>query len=126
MIETIRQQQQRICIQVDSLIHAEQLDTALWTFKQESFLAHDIYSTQSQSLAPILINCSTAHTCPNATVLVNLTNQIPPFYSQYDQLIELIDNASANREAGRERYRFYRQAGHVLTMQEMICQSRKR
>lgn len=119
LVEEIWQPGYRICIQVASLAQAEQLDTILWTFKQESFLAHDIYTENIQSLASIFINYHVDDTCHDTKVLINLSERIPPFDTQFERIIELIDNIPASREAGRERYRFYRQAGYDLVTHEM-------
>ena len=119
LVETIWQQGQRICIQVASLAQAQQLDTLLWTFKQERFLAHDIYSENTHSLALVFINYSVDFTCHHTDVLINLTEHIPPSHSQFERIIEMIDNTPTSRESGRERYRFYRQAGYDLVTHEV-------
>lgn len=126
LVEEIWQQGYRICVQTTSLTQAEQLDTMLWTFKQERFLAHDIYTEYTDSLASVFINYSVEYTCRATHVLINLSEQILPLHTQFERIIELVDSTPASREAGRERYRFYRQAGHDLVTHEITPQFQRK
>ncbi len=90
----------------------QRLDMMLWTFKEESFLAHDIYPDVSSS-APIRIGC-TEQACDEMDVLINLTETVPPFFELYERIAEIVDDTPLAREAGRARYRFYKEKGYVL------------
>jgi DNA polymerase-3 subunit chi len=90
----------------------QRLDMMLWTFKEESFLAHDIYPDVSSS-APIRIGC-TEQVCEEMDVLINLTEPLPPFFEHYERIAEIVDDTPSAREAGRVRYRFYKEKGYVL------------
>jgi hypothetical protein len=46
--------------------------------------------------------------------LVNLSNEIPPGFSRFQQLIEIISIDDEDRLPGRERFRFYRERGYPL------------
>lgn len=116
--DEIWQQNQRLCIQVNSLEQANRLDTLLWVAKQESFLAHD-FASEKNSSAPILINYNFESTCNHLEILINLSQQPPPYYDKFARLIEIVDNDPTYREAGRERYRFYRHAGYTPATYEL-------
>jgi DNA polymerase-3 subunit chi len=45
---------------------------------------------------------------------VNLSNEIPPGFSRFQQLIEIISIDDEDRLPGRERFRFYRERGYPL------------
>jgi DNA polymerase-3 subunit chi len=48
---------------------------------------------------------------------VNLHAQTPPFFSRFERLAEIVGIDDA--EAGRERYRFYRERGYELRAHDM-------
>lgn len=102
----------RIYIQTNSQAMAQRLDVMLWTFKEESFLPHDIYPNISSS-APIQIGY-TEQVCDGMDVLINLSDTVPPFFEQFKRIAEIIDDTPLAREAGRTRYRFYKNQSLML------------
>ena len=102
------QQGYRVYLQADSPNHARRLNDLLWTFHDISFLPHEIYSQVSSATTPILIGYQ-AQTCPHQDVLINLTEQIPPFVAKFKRIAEIVDETSRARQAGRNRYRSYQQ-----------------
>ncbi len=105
----------RIYIHTDASI-LQRLDMMLWTFKEESFLAHDIYPNSSS--APIQIGC-TEQVCEDMDVLINLTETVPLFFESYERIAEIVDDTPSAREAGRVRYRFYKEKGYVLKIHDI-------
>ncbi len=112
LVEKAWHQGYRIYIHTDSAEQTERLDNLLWTFKQDSFLPHDIYSDVTHSVAPILLGHTTTLESLDAQVLVNLADEIPHFFNQFTRIAEIINDA--NREVGRKHYRFYREQGFEL------------
>lgn len=108
-----------VYIQTDSLLQAKQLDDRLWTFKDTSFLPHDIYPEVLSSIAPIRIGY-TDQLCEGMEVLINLTATVPPFFAQVKRIAEIVDDTPIAREAGRNRYRYYQQVvNKVLKVHEI-------
>ncbi len=102
----------RIYIQTESLMAAQRLDVMLWTLKDDSFLPHDIFPDVS-SIAPIQIGY-TEQICQGMNVLINMTSTVPSFFEQFQRIVEIIDDTSLAREAGRKRYRFFKEKGMRL------------
>jgi len=98
-----------VYIQADSIEHVRTLDDLLWTFRDRSFVPH---ATELDA-APVCIGCdggnSTAH-----EVLINLGAMVPSFFSRFDRVLEIINGDAAVREAGRNRFKFYRDRGYPL------------
>ncbi len=46
-----------------------------------------------------------------ADVLVNLGQDVPSWFSRYARVAELVSGDEAARQAGRDRFRFYRDRG---------------
>jgi DNA polymerase-3 subunit chi len=47
-------------------------------------------------------------------LLINLSTEQPPFFSQFRRVAEFVNNDETIKELGRERYRFYKQRGYEL------------
>ena len=86
---------------------AETLDELLWTFKEDSFIPHNLQHEGLTPPPPIQIG---HHQEPRgfSDVLLNLNPSIPPFYSNFKRVIELVSNETERKELGRKNYRFYR------------------
>ncbi|MEM6986461.1 MAG: DNA polymerase III subunit chi [Pseudomonadota bacterium] len=50
------------------------------------------------------------------TVLINLSETVPPFFSRYRCAVDIADKHGATVDADRLRYRFYRDRGYPLTL----------
>jgi DNA polymerase-3 subunit chi len=94
---------------------ARNLDELLWTFRQGSFVPHELLVPGGKPpLAPVTIGAADAAGAaepPAADLLINLATEVPPFYDRYPRIAEIIDGTPAGREAGRARHRFYREQG---------------
>ena len=89
---------------------SQQLDQALWTFADESFVPHD--SEEIEEFAtPILI-----HDNPtprgDRQLLINLSNAVPEYFAQFERVIELV--TEENKRQAREHYGFYKERGYHL------------
>lgn len=103
---------------------ATKLDRLLWTFSQGSFIPHRLLDKHSEASCeePVLIGSNelAAEGPAGALVdqqwdlMINLTTQVPEFFSRYDRVAEVIDANPVRRENGRERFRFYRDRGYEL------------
>jgi len=107
----------RVYIQCDSFARAERLDVMLWTFKEESFLPHDIYPDAS-SLAPIRIGY-TEQVCENMEVLINLSETVPAFFEPFKRIADIVEDSPSLRESGRNRYRFYKNKNYELKVHDI-------
>ncbi len=87
------------------------LDRLLWLQPAIGFLPHCQLASPLASETPIIVDHRQEHEGP-AAVLINLTLTPPAFFSRFERLAEIVPSAQA--QAGRERYRFYRERGYEL------------
>ncbi len=119
-----RQQKLQVYLHSETEADATRLDGLLWTFSQGSFIPHRLVRKDSDVPfeEPVLIGRDDlVAELPAATavsqrwdLMINLTTQVPDFFSRYDRIVEVIDANPARRENGRERFRFYRDRGYEL------------
>jgi DNA polymerase III, chi subunit len=112
----------RVYLYTENLAQAELLDDLLWTFKAESFLPHEIYPAAKAPPPPLLIGFDPDPNC-DADVLINLTQEVPPFYGRFSRVVELVDGNPASREKARERYRNYQGQGVTLNSHTLTKES---
>jgi DNA polymerase III subunit chi len=92
---------------------AEDLDHALWTFRQGSFIGHERMGKDSRDLD--LCSVVIGDTEPPAThqdVLVNLGNDVPPFIDRFQRVLEIVHGDAQSRARLRERFKHYRERGY--------------
>jgi DNA polymerase-3 subunit chi len=118
LTEKAWQRGHRVCLYTGSAAESEHLNRLLWTFRQASFLPHGIAGESDPGITPILITHKDGMV-EEHDLLINLTSEVPEFFSRFDRLAELIDNDGENRKLGRERYRFYRDRGYPLNNHEI-------
>ncbi|MFT4059699.1 MAG: DNA polymerase III subunit chi [Legionella sp.] len=92
---------------------AELIDELLWTFKEDSFVPHNLQGEGPEPPPPIQIGYKNEPRGFN-DILLNLSSQIPPFYTRFKRVMELVSNIEAEKEQSRIHYREYRARGCEL------------
>tara|TARA_R100001460_G_scaffold61745_3_gene101870 strand:+ start:462 stop:881 length:420 start_codon:yes stop_codon:yes gene_type:complete len=95
--------------------HARQLDDQFWQAPATGFLPHAI---QQEGQGPVILGHG-GDPGDHHDVLINLTDQVPDFASRFQRVAEMISGAENERQAGRERFRFYRERGFPVTTHEL-------
>jgi len=111
--EKAYKQGRQVFINTDTSEQLKQLDDMLWTFTTNSFLPHGRYEEDSDSTHPVLLGHAVEPEGPS-DVLVNLSSDVPVFFSRFNRVAELVGGDEAQRQAARERYRFYQDRGYTL------------
>lgn len=116
--EKIYHQGRRIFIHTASDEETRHMDRLLWTFRQGSFVPHGSAGGCDPAVTPVIIghrdDAGEEH-----DVLINLTVEVPTFFSRFERVAELIDKEPQLVSAGRERFRFYRDRGYPLNKHDI-------
>jgi DNA polymerase-3 subunit chi len=91
------------------------LDEALWTFSELDFLPHVTADNRLAAQTPVILCDSDAADLPHHQILINLSSGAPANFARFERMFEIISSDQADRLAGRERYRFYKERGYPLT-----------
>ena len=90
-------------------------DDYLWSFEPASFVPHAIASNAIASHTPILLACDEAQLPPSHDALmINLAKALPSTFSRFERVLDIVGAAPSDKDAGRERYRFYVSRGYPL------------
>jgi len=103
----------RIHIHTGSAEQAQLMDDLLWTFRDGSFLPHQQNTDNPDKNTPITIGHS-KDLSNEADVLINLAQDIPSFFSQFERVAELVNEDPLYKSQARDRYKFYRDRGYDL------------
>jgi DNA polymerase-3 subunit chi len=118
LTEKAFRQGHHVYINTESGQQLKKLDDMLWTFRDGSFLPHGRYEANAGSTHPVLLGYAVEPEGPS-DVLVNLSNDIPAFFSRFNRVAELVGGDEAQRESARERYRFYKDRGYALNTHKL-------
>ena len=108
----------KIYIYTTSQNEAENFDKQLWTFKDISFITHEIYTKDNNTDIQILIGCTEPPDIQD-DILINLTSEVPPFHKQFDRIIEVVSNDENLKASGRSRFQSYKNMGYKMDLFEV-------
>ena len=115
LIEKIySEQQKQIYINTSSRDEAERFDTLLWTYRDDSFLPHNLYNPLDDSPAPISVGFNEQIPDDSNDIMLNLSRDVPSFYQQFNHIIEIVFADTLVQQLARDRYKLYRSQGHTI------------
>ena len=114
---------QRVLVWLEDVAELSSFDELLWTFSDRSFVPHERYAgAQPWQDAPVLLACPAQPAAPGQLaapqqslaapdVLLNLASAVPEAAAQAARVLEVIDSEPERLQAGRARFRHYRDRG---------------
>ena len=117
LIEKAYRSGQFCYVYTDSLQQSQQLDNQLWTFRENSFIPHQIYDENTplpEHEKTVLIGSQPA---PKKwqSLIFNLSSNYPADLSKAERVLEILDNNEDLKQAGRQRFRQYKQDGFDIS-----------
>jgi DNA polymerase III subunit chi len=105
-----------ILIAVDTEHEAKMLDELLWSFKPESFIPHHMIGDKNKTQVEITYTTDsyTKDYTGQQQVLVNISSQVPNYFSCFERLTEIVIQEPKVLENTREHYKFYKQRGYPI------------
>jgi DNA polymerase-3 subunit chi len=111
-------QKLRVLIYASDEMQAQNIDKLLWTWQPAGFLPHCMTRSPLAAHTPVLITHDPEDT-PHDEVLLNLHSAWPPAFSRFQRLVEIVGRDNEDREAARERFRFYRDRGYAIANHDL-------
>ena len=102
-----------VYIHVDNEAGAQAIDDLLWTYRDISFLPHELLSQQQTSDSPVSIGYA-ANYEDDKSVMLNLSQRVPAFSNQFERILEIVGGDQHRRQQARQRYKHYRDHGYEL------------
>lgn len=92
---------------------AAALDRHLWTHPPTGFVPHVGVNSPLAAETPVLI-ASQLESVPHDERLFNMSTEVPPGFSRFASLIEVVGQKDEERVAGRRRAKFYKDRGYEI------------
>lgn len=118
LIEKAYKNQHRIYIHAESVALAHQLDELLWTYRDDSFLPHNLLGEGPDPAPPIQIGFE-QKPVNHRDILINLQPSIPEFVTQFSRVCEIIRNDAECQAIARDNYREYRTRGYEINTHKL-------
>lgn len=109
LIETIYRQGYHCYLLTDSDSQSRMLDRLLWTFRENSFIPHALYSVGIQENANKVLIGSASPPEGWQTIIVNYARQPLQRLNKTERLLEIVDQHPERLREGQQRYRHYQQ-----------------
>ena len=113
----------QIYLHTDNEAQAKALDDLLWSWRASSFIPHDIKAPLAAQQKPATIQVGYGDADQSAAehndLLINLTEQIPEFFSRFERVAEIVVQIPAITDATRNSFRFYRNRGYELESHDL-------
>jgi DNA polymerase-3 subunit chi len=90
---------------------AKQFDALLWTFRQESFVPHNLITNKSDD--PVKIGWEEQQ-ATNVQAIVNLSNEIPDASKNSPKIHEIVENNEKKKKIAREKWKAYKSNGFII------------
>ena len=103
----------KVYVHCDNQQDAETLDELLWTFKEDSFIPHNLQGEGPSNPPPIQIGYDKIPRGFN-DILLNMSREVPNFFTRFKRVMELVSNIEAEKELSRAHYKLYRAQGCSL------------
>jgi len=112
----------RNIVMVGEQVDLQKLNELLWSFSGADFLPHCFIDDEVAAETPIVLTddfaSSALNGIPHADVMIHLGMRMPADVSglvaRFPRIVEVVTVNEAERLAGRERYKAYRELGHEL------------
>jgi len=90
------------------------LDRQLWMVPATGFIPHVRANSPLAAQTPVLIADRLDNVDALPQRLINLSSEIPPGFSRFASVIEVVGQPDEERAAGRERVKFYKDRGYEI------------
>lgn len=108
----------RVFILTENAAATEQISRTLWTVPPEGFLPHCRARHELAEVTPIIIDHDPAE-LPHDQILFNLRQARPDYFGRFERLIEIVTADEADIQAGRARWKLYKDQGYEIRPHDM-------
>lgn len=92
---------------------SDEMDTLLWVFAPQSFVPHSVLGKGDSEQVPVVISHD-QDDHDHHDVLVNIQPGLPPHFSRFKRLAEIVIQEETVLQATRDNYAFYKQRGYPI------------
>jgi len=106
-----------IFVQAKDEMQARVIDDALWSFRPESFVPHEL-AHEAVAAEGVVIGWQSP-SLDYDDVLINTSGSIPESFARFQRLVEIVESDETTLSDSREAWRFYRDRGYPLAKHDL-------
>ncbi len=97
------------------------LDAALWSLAPTDFITHcDASAAEAvRSRSAVLLLDTQAALDTSFPILVNLADDVPAQFEQFERVIEVVSTDEQERSLARQRWKHYTERGYTITRHDL-------
>jgi len=107
LLEKACQRNHRVFVYCENQDDAMLLDELLWTYKDDSFIPHNLQGEGPEPPPAVQIGYDGEPRGFN-DILINMATTIPPFHTRFRRIMEIVLDNDVGKEISRQHYREYR------------------
>jgi DNA polymerase III subunit chi len=119
-----RQGGHQVYIHCSSEQETHALDELLWTFKDTSFIPHNLYG-EGPKQAPAIQFGFEADPKNHRDVLINLDSTVPEFQNRFKRILEIHNQCPEQQALIEDHQNFYDAQSHIVKSHEINTQQQK-
>lgn len=112
------QRRQSVLVYLPAPQGADRLDRLLWSQPATGFLPHCSAGSSLAAETPILLT-DRLDDLPQDGCLLNLADELPPGFSRFEELVEIVSTDDSDRLPARDRFKFYRERGYDIDARDI-------
>jgi DNA polymerase III subunit chi len=97
---------------------ADRLDRLLWSQPATGFVPHCSAESSLAAETSILLT-DRLDDLPQDGCLLNLADTLPPGFSRFEEVVEIVSTDDSARLPARERFKFYRERGYDIETRDI-------
>lgn len=118
LIEKAYKMGHQLYVNTDDEQMSQQMDDALWRYRPESFIPHNLIGADTETPAPIEIG-HRQDPEQHHDILINLAHDTPSYFSRFHRVAEIVVQQQKTLEATRKSFSFYRDRGYPMHTHDM-------
>jgi len=118
LLEKAYAQKHSVYVHTENEQQAQLLNQQLWTFRDISFIPHNLVNETCALSPPVQIGFQQVPEHMN-DLMLNLSLDIPSCYNRFARIMEIVPAEQTWKTALREHFRFYREQGCQLFNHQM-------
>lgn len=114
------QRRQSVLVYLPAQQGADRLDRLLWSQPATGFVPHCSAGSSLAAETPILLT-DRLDDLPQDGCLLNLADELPPGFSRFEEMVEIVSTDDGDRLPARERFKFYRERGYDIEARDIAA-----
>lgn len=108
----------KVFVLTQDLAATERMNQLLWEHPPAAFMPHGRAADAQAGDLPVIVDHDSSQ-LPHDGLLINMTAEVPAFFSRFERLVEIVSLDETDAAQARNRYRAYQRRGYQVKNHSM-------